>query len=243
MRIDILTLFPEMFQSVFEASILKRRLDKKDIEINLINFRDYTEDKNKKVDDYPYGGGAGMLLMIQPIYDCLMDIKTEDSVVCLISPQGRTYNQNVCKELLNIKHLILICGHYEGFDERIRSLVDMEISIGDFILTGGELPAMILVDSIVRLLDGTIRKESHEDDSFSNGLLEYPQYTKPRDFKGMLVPEVLLNGNHKLIDEYRRQESLRKTYYRRRELLDKVELSKKDLEFIKSLEALDEKNN
>jgi tRNA (guanine37-N1)-methyltransferase len=243
MRIDILTLFPEMFQSVFEASILKRRLEKKDIEINLVNFRDYTEDKNKKVDDYPYGGVAGMLLMIQPIYDCLKAIKTENSVVCLISPQGQTYNQKLCQEMTKIEHLILICGHYEGFDERIRSLVDMEVSIGDFILTGGELPAMILVDSIVRLIDGTIRKESHEDDSFSNGLLEYPQYTKPREFMGMSVPEVLLNGNHKKIEEYRRQESLRKTFLRRKELLDKVELTKKDLEFIKKLEEEYEKNN
>lgn len=243
MKIDIMTLFPEMFENVLNSSILKRRLEKKDIEINLVDFRNYTICKNKKVDDYPYGGGAGMLLMIQPIYDCLETIKTDNSTVCLISPQGKVYNQEICVEFAKMEHLILICGHYEGFDERIRSIVDLEISIGDFILTGGEIPAMIIVDSVIRLLDGTIKKESHENDSFSNSLLEYPQYTKPREFKGMKVPEVLLNGNHKEIEKYRRYESLKKTFLRRSDLLEKVELTSEEQNYLKKLEAEYEKNN
>jgi tRNA (guanine37-N1)-methyltransferase len=223
MRIDILTLFPSMFDGFLSNSIIKRAIDNKLVEINIVNFRDYSLDPHHKVDDTPFGGGAGMVLMVQPIYDAVMDLKTKDSKVILLTPDGVPYNQNKAYELKNNKHLIIICGHYEGFDDRIRSVVDLEISIGDYILTGGEIPAMALTDSIVRLVDGVIEEESHINDSFNpnTNLLDYPTYTKPREFKGMLVPEVLLNGNHKEINEYRLNESIKKTRERRPDLLDK----------------------
>ena len=221
MKIDILTLFPDMFEGVFGESILKRAIDEKKVEINLINFRDYTKDPHNKVDDTPYGGGAGMVLTCQPIFDCVRDIKTEDSKVILLTPRGTVYNQDMAYNLTHEKHLILICGHYEGFDERIRSICDIEISIGDYILTGGEIPAMALVDSITRLLPGVITEESFIEDSFSSNLLDYPTYTKPRVYEGMEVPEVLLSGDHKKIEEYRYNESLRITKERRPDLLDK----------------------
>ena len=221
MKIDILTLFPDMFEGVFGESILKRAIDEKKVEINLINFRDYTKDPHNKVDDTPYGGGAGMVLTCQPIFDCVRDIKTEDSKVILLTPRGTVYNQDMAYNLTHEKHLILICGHYEGFDERIRSICDIEISIGDYILTGGEIPAMALVDSITRLLPGVITEESFIEDSFSSNLLDYPTYTKPRVYEGMEVPEVLLSGDHKKIEEYRYNESLRITKEKRPDLLDK----------------------
>ena len=211
MKIDILTLFPDMFTGFLNESIIKRALDKELIEINLINFRDYTPDPHKKVDDTPFGGGPGMVLMIEPIYNALMDIKTDESHVILLSPSGVTFNQKKAKTLKNYKHLILICGHYEGFDDRIKSFIDEEISIGDFILTGGELPAMMISDAIIRLIPGVINKESLENESFETELLDYPVYTKPRSFKGFDVPEVLLSGDHKKIDEYRREEQIRLT--------------------------------
>ena len=211
MKIDILTLFPDMFTGFLNESIIKRALDKELIEINLINFRDYTPDPHKKVDDTPFGGGPGMVLMIEPIYNALENIKTEESHVVLLSPSGVTFNQKKAKTLKNYKHLILICGHYEGFDDRIKSFIDEEISIGDFILTGGELPAMMISDAIIRLIPGVINKESLENESFETELLDYPVYTKPRSFKGFDVPEVLLSGDHKKIDEYRREEQIRLT--------------------------------
>lgn len=223
MKIDILTLFPSMFDGFLENSIIKRAIEKELVEINIINFRDYSLDPHKKVDDTPFGGGAGMVLMVQPIYDAVMDLKGEDTKVILLTPDGVTYNQKYAYELKNYKHLIIICGHYEGFDDRIRSIVDFEISIGDYILTGGELPSMVITDSIVRLIDGVIDEESHINDSFNpeTNLLDYPTYTKPRDFRGMLVPDVLLSGDHKKIDEYRKEESIRKTQERRKDLLEK----------------------
>lgn len=211
MKIDILTLFPEMFTGFLNESIIKRAIDKKLIEINLINFRDYTPDPHNKVDDTPFGGGPGMVLMIEPIYNALMDIKTDESHVILLSPSGVTFNQKKAKTLKKYKHLILICGHYEGFDDRIKSFIDEEISIGDFILTGGELPAMMISDAIIRLIPGVINSESLENESFETELLDYPVYTKPRSFKGLDVPEVLLSGDHKKIDEYRREEQIRLT--------------------------------
>ena len=211
MRIDILTLFPEMFKGFLETSIIKRAIDSSKVSINLINFRDYTLDSHGKVDDTPFGGGAGMVLMIQPLYGALMDIKTKDSHVILLSPGGRLFNQKEAKRLKNYKHLILICGHYEGFDDRIKSLVDEEISIGDFILTGGEIPAMAISDAVIRLIDGVINKDSLISESFDSNLLDYPVYTKPREFKGMKVPEILLSGDHKKIEEYRRSEQERVT--------------------------------
>lgn len=220
MKIDILTLFPNMYQGIFEESILKRAIDTGKVTIQLHNFRDYTTDPHHKVDDTPYGGGCGMVLTCQPIFDCVRALRQENSKVILLVPDGCVYRQSIAYELSNYDHLILICGHYEGFDERIRSICDMEISIGDYILTGGELASMVLVDSIVRLLPGVIEEESHVNDSFSQSLLDYPSYTKPRIFEEMEVPEVLLSGDHKKIAEYRHQESLKRTKERRPDLLE-----------------------
>lgn len=211
MKIDILTIFPSMFEGFLNESIIKRAIDKGKVKINLINFRDYTLDPHGKVDDTPFGGGAGMVLMIQPIYDALMSIKTKDSYVILLTPGGNVFNQRRAREFVKYKHLILICGHYEGFDDRIKSLVDEEISIGDFILTGGEIPAMVISDAVIRLIDGVINKDSLISESFDSNLLDYPVYTKPREFKGMKVPEILLSGDHKKIDEYRKSEQERIT--------------------------------
>ena len=222
MKIDILTLFPNMFDGVFEESIIKRAIDSNKVEINLIDFREYTLDPHNKVDDTPYGGGAGMVLMCQPIFDCIKSIKTDDSIVIMMTPDGVPYKHKQAYELSQKKHIIILCGHYEGFDERIRSICDMEISIGDFVLTGGEIPAMVLVDSIVRLIPGVIREESHLEDSFNdNYLLDYPVYTKPRVYNGMEVPEVLLSGDHKKIDEYRYNESIKRTQIRRPDLINR----------------------
>ena len=222
MKIDILTLFPDMFEGVFNESIIKRAIDEKKVEINLINFRDYTNDPHNKVDDTPYGGGAGMVLTCQPIFDCIRAIKTDSSKVIMLTPSGVPYKQKIAYDLSHEKHLILLCGHYEGFDERIKSICDMFISIGDYVLTGGEIPAMVLVDSITRLLPGVINERSHIEDSFNdNFLLDYPTYTKPAVYEGMEVPEVLLSGDHKKIDEYRYQESLRITKENRPDLLEK----------------------
>lgn len=221
MRIDILTIFPEMFTGVFSESIIKRAMENEKVQINLINFRDYANDPHNKVDDTPYGGGAGMVLMPQPIFDCVKSIRTAEAKVILLTPSGKVYNQRMAYDLSNEKHLIIICGHYEGFDERIKSICDLELSIGDYVLTGGEIPAMVLVDSITRLLDGVIRDESHINDSFNNNLLDYPTYTKPRVYEGMEVPEVLLSGDHKKIEEYRHNEQIRITKENRPDLLDK----------------------
>lgn len=222
MKIDILTLFPNMFDGVFQESIIKRAIEEKKVEINLINFRDYTNDSHHKVDDTPYGGGAGMVLSCQPIFDCVDALRDNDTTVIMMTPDGVPYKQKIAYELSEKKHLIIICGHYEGFDERIKSICDMEISIGDYVLTGGEVPAMVLVDSITRLLPGVINEESHLEDSFSgNYLLDYPTYTKPRVFEGMEVPEVLISGDHKKIAQYRQDERLRLTKDIRPDLLDK----------------------
>lgn len=219
MKIDILSLFPEMYEGVFTESIIKRAREKGIVEINIHNFREFTKEVHGNVDDTPYGGGAGMVLMCQPIFDCVNSLKTEDSYVILLTPAGKLYKQEMAYELSKKKHLIIICGHYEGFDERITSLCDLELSIGDYVLTGGEIPSMVLVDSITRLLDGAITKESHECDSFNNNLLDYPVYTKPRVYEGLEVPEVLLSGDHKKIDEYRYNESVKRTKERRPDLM------------------------
>ena len=222
MKIDILSIFPEMFNGAFNESIIKRAIDSKKVEIKIHNFRDFTDDTHNKVDDTPYGGGAGMVLMCQPIVDCLESIKTDDSYVILLTPSGVVYNQKMAYDLSSKKHLIFICGHYEGFDERITNFVDLELSIGDFVLTGGEIPTMAVVDSIVRLIPGVINEDSHLEDSFNdNYLLDYPSYTKPRIYRGLEVPEVLLSGDHKKIDEWRHDESLKRTKERRPDLLDK----------------------
>lgn len=221
MKIDILTLFPNMYQGIFDESIIKRAIDERRVEIKIHNFRDYTLDPHNKVDDTPYGGGAGMVLTCQPIFDCVKSLRTDESTVILMTPDGDVYKQQMAYGLSKKKHLILICGHYEGFDERIRSICDMEVSIGDYVLTGGELASMVLVDSIVRLLPGVIEEESHQNDSFNNNLLDYPTYTKPRVYEGMSVPEVLLSGDHKKIAEYRLAESIKRTKERRPDLFEK----------------------
>jgi len=221
MKIDILTLFPNMFDSVFSESIIKRAIDLEKVDINIVNFRNFTNDPHNKVDDTPYGGGAGMVLTCQPIFDCVKSLRRDDSLVILLTPDGKVYNQKMAYDLSTKKHLIIICGHYEGFDERIRSICDLELSIGDYVLTGGEIASMVLVDSISRLLPDVITDESHINDSFNNNLLDYPTYTKPREYEGMTVPDVLLSGDHKKIAEYRYQESLKKTKERRPDLLDK----------------------
>mgnify|MGYP004530901111 CR=1 FL=1 len=219
MKIDILTIFPEMFKGFLSESIIKRAIENKKVEINIINFRDFSTDPHHNVDDTPYGGGAGMVLMPQPIFDAVESVRTKESKVILLTPTGKTYNQQKAVELKKEKHLIFICGHYEGFDDRIRTIADEEISIGDFILTGGELPAMMISDSVIRLLEGVITKESLEEESFNNNLLDYPTYTKPRDFRGLKVPDVLLSGNHEEIKKYRREEQIRLTKEKRKDLL------------------------
>ena len=221
MKIDILSLFPNMFNGFLNESIIKRAIEKNLVEINIIDFREYSTDPHHKVDDYQYGGGSGMVLMIEPIYNCLQKIKTEDSKIILMTPQGLTYNQKLAYSLKEEKHLIIICGHYEGFDERIRSLVDMEISIGDYVLTGGEIPSMVITDSITRLLSNVIKEESHINDSFNDNLLDYPVYTKPVDFMGMKVPDVLLSGHHENIKKWKQEQSLKRTKERRPDLLEK----------------------
>lgn len=219
MTIDVLTLFPEMFTGVISSSIIKRAIDDKKVTINLHNFREFSKDIHHKVDDTPYGGGCGMILACQPIFDCVNSLRRENSKVILLTPDGTVYNQEIAGTLSKEEHLILICGHYEGFDERIRSICDMELSIGDYVLTGGEVPAMVLIDSVTRLLDGVINKESYENDSFYQGLLDYPQYTKPRVYNGLEVPEVLLSGNHQKIAEFRKVQALERTKLRRPDLL------------------------
>lgn len=222
MKISILTLFPNMFDRFINESIIKRAIDKGKVQIEIINFRDYSTMNNGQVDDTPYGGGAGMVLMCQPIFDCIEDIKTDNSVVVMMTPEGKKYNQVIAKEFLNIKHLILLCGHYEGFDERIKNIVDLEVSIGDFILTGGEIPAMAITDSIVRLIDGVINSDSLISESFEDDLLDYPVYTKPSNFRGLEVPEVLLSGDHKKISEWRNNARLEKTKISRNDMLGDI---------------------
>lgn len=219
MKIDILTLFPGMFEGFKTESIIKRAIEKKLVEINIIDIRDYTPYKSKQVDDYQFGGGGGMIMMCEPVFNAVESIRTDESHVILLTPRGKTYNEKKAYELKNYKHLIIICGHYEGFDERIYTLADSLISIGDFILTGGEIPSMMISDSVIRLLDGVITKESLETESFNDNLLDYPVYTKPRDFRGMEVPEVLTSGNHKLINEFRQKERQRITKEYRQDLL------------------------
>ena len=224
MRFDVLTLFPELIQSHLDFSIMKRATDEGVISVNAINPRDFTLDKHKKVDDTPYGGGAGMVLMPQPYVDAYNSVeKLENSVTLMMTPQGEPFNDKISNELTKYEQVIILCGHYEGYDERIREIIKpREISIGDFVLTGGELPALCVIDSVSRKIDGTLGKiESAHDDSFSDGLLEYPQYTKPREYLGYKVPEVLLNGNHKLIEEFRMQQKIERTKSKRPDLYQK----------------------
>ena len=231
MRFDVLTLFPELIQSHLDFSIMKRAKGDGVIEVNTVNPRDYTLDKHKKVDDTPYGGGAGMVLAPQPYVDAYEKVnKLENSITIMMTPQGEPFTHEMSKELAHYDQIVILCGHYEGFDERIRDIIKpREISIGDFVLTGGELPALCIIDSVSRNIDGTLGKiESAHDDSFADGLLEYPHYTKPREYRGLEVPEVLLNGNHKLINEFRMQQKIERTKKKRPDLYEKW-LTDKDI--------------
>lgn len=228
MQFDVLTLFPEMFEPLNE-SIIGRAKEKGLININLINIRDFSKNKHKKVDDTPYGGGAGMVMMPDVVYDAYKSLNSKDAKVIYMSPQGQKLNQKKVVELSKEKHIILLCGHYEGIDQRvIDEIVDEEISIGDYVLTGGELPAMIVIDSVSRYIEGVLKDDSTKEESFSEGLLEYPQYTRPEVFNGKQVPEVLLSGHHENIDKWRREQSLINTRKKRPDLLENIELSEKD---------------
>lgn len=243
MKIDILSLFPEMFKGPLTQSIVGKAIEKQLLDVEVTDFRDYTTNKQRHVDDTPYGGGAGMLLQAQPIYDALDAIAAKNDglgKVILLDPAGRKFDQKVAEELSQEKHLTFICGHYEGYDERIRERVTDEISLGDFVLTGGELGAMVVIDATVRLLPDVLgNRESALGDSFSMGLLEYPQYTRPADFKGMKVPEVLTSGNHQKIAEWRNKEALRRTYERRPDLLENYELSAQEEKWLREFKTLE----
>ncbi|MBM0065190.1 tRNA (guanosine(37)-N1)-methyltransferase TrmD [Alkalicoccobacillus gibsonii] len=237
MRIDVLSLFPDMFTGVFGQSILKLAQEKGLVSLNVTDFRTYSTNKHSRVDDYPYGGGAGMVLTPQPIFDAVEDVKQPDAKarVVLLCPQGEPYTQAKAEEFAQEEQLILICGHYEGYDERIRKhLVTDEISLGDYVLTGGELGAMVIVDSVTRLLKGALgNDESAQTDSFTIGMLEHPQYTRPAEFRGLEVPEVLLSGHHGRIEEWRTKESLKRTFERRPELIKEESLTQEQQEWIK----------
>lgn len=241
MKIDILTLFPEMFAPL-EHSIVGKAQEKGLLEINYHNFRQNAE-KSRHVDDEPYGGGQGMLLRVQPIFDTMAKIQADKPRVLLLDPAGRKFDQAYAEELAQEDQLIFICGHYEGYDERIKTLVTDEVSLGDFVLTGGELAAMTVVDATVRLTPEVLGKESsHQDDSFSSGLLEYPQYTRPYDFRGMTVPDVLMSGHHENIRRWRLEQSLRKTWQRRPDLLDHYQLSPEETELLEKIKTQDREN-
>ena len=236
MKFDVLTLFPEMFEPM-KKSIIGRAIEKGLLEINLVNIRDFSKDKHKKVDDTVYGGGAGMLIKPDVVFDSYKSVKSEKSKVIYLSPQGKKLCQNKVEELAKQEHLILLCGHYEGIDQRvIDKIVDEEISIGDYVLTGGEIPAMVLIDSVSRYIEGVITGESTSEESFSNeGLLEYPQYTRPEVFEGIEVPKVLQSGHHENINKWRRKEAILVTYQKRPDLLEKVSLTDEEKKFINEL--------
>lgn len=239
MKFDVLTLFPEMFEPL-KQSIIKRAAEKNLIEINMIDIRDFSEDKHNKVDDTPYGGGAGMLMKPDVVDRAYNSVKDEAAKVIYLSPQGKQLNQDIVNRLSKENHLILLCGHYEGIDQRvIDKIVDEEISIGDYVLTGGEIPAMALIDSVSRYVDGVLTEGSLENESFANGLLEYPQYTRPEVFDGVRVPDVLLSGHHENIRKWRREKSLENTFNKRPELLECVELTKSDKDYIEKLKIED----
>ena len=232
MKFDVLTLFPEMFEPI-KQSIIGKAEEKNLIDINLINIRDFSKNKHKKVDDTPYGGGAGMVMQADVVYDAYKSIKDENAKVIYLTPQGKVLNQKKVEELSKQEHLILLCGHYEGIDQRvIDKIVDEEISIGDYVLTGGELPAMVLIDSVSRYVDGVLSEGSTLEESFSQGILEYPQYTRPETFEGVKVPEILQSGHHENINKWRRCEALKNTYLKRPDLLKNVELSEEDKRYL-----------
>lgn len=235
MKFDVLTLFPEMFEPL-NTSIIGRAVKEKLIEINLTNIRDFSKDKHKKVDDTPYGGGSGMVMKPDVVYEAYKSVKDENAKVIYMSPQGKVLNQNKVIELSKEKHLIILCGHYEGIDQRvIDKIVDEEISIGNYVLTGGELPAMVLIDSVSRYIDGVLNEGSTIEESFSQGILEYPQYTRPEIFEEINVPEILQSGHHENINKWRKKQALKNTYYKRPELLKNVDLSEEDKKYLEEL--------
>ena len=236
MRFDIITIFPEFIDSIKSHSIIKRAIEKNIIEINSINFRDYALDKHKHVDDYAYGGGAGMLISVQPVHQAMQQVPNLDSAYKLITtPSGTTFNQKVAERLSKLDHIVIVCGHYEGIDSRINDYIDEEISLGDYILTGGELAALTVIDSVSRLIPGVITEDSIKDESFTTGLLEYPQYTRPYEYDGKKVPDVLVSGHHANIKKWQRFESLKKTYFNRPDLLENIEFSKEDLKYLEMI--------
>lgn len=237
MKIDVLTLFPKMIEATMSQSIIGKAQEQELLELNTHDFRTYSTNKQKHVDDYPYGGGAGMLLTPQPIHDCLEDVqKSPNARVVLLDPAGKPFNQKMAESFAQEEQLIFICGHYEGYDERIRSYVTDEVSLGDYVLTGGELGAMVMIDATVRLLPGVLgNQESAPGDSYSSGLLEYPQYTRPAEYKGQKVPDVLLSGHHENIRKWRIKESLRRTYLRRPDLLENYELTEEEAQLLKEV--------
>mgnify|MGYP004614898907 CR=1 FL=1 len=243
MKFDVLTLFPEMFEPI-KQSIIGKAGEKKLIDINLINIRDFSKNKHKKVDDTPYGGGAGMVMQADVVYDAYKSIKDENAKVIYLTPQGKVLNQKKVEKLSKQEHLILLCGHYEGIDQRvIDKIVDEEISIGDYVLTGGELPAMVLIDSVSRYVDGVLSEDSTSEESFSQGILEYPQYTRPETFEGVKVPEILLSGHHENINKWRRCEALKNTYLKRLDLLKNVELSEEDKAYLDTIKNSNNSND
>lgn len=240
-RFDILTLFPEMIEGMLNQSILKRAIEKKIIEVNIINFRDFSTNKHSTVDDYAYGGGAGMLISVEPIHLAMKTIPNIDKAYkILTSPSGNVYNQNRAEKLSKLDHIVIVCGHYEGIDNRILDYIDEEISIGDYVLTGGEIPACAIIDSIARLVPGVISDESIVGESFTMGLLEYPQYTRPYEYDGKKVPDVLVSGHHANIKKWQRHQSLKKTYEVRPELLGNIALTNEDIKMLEEIK--NEKN-
>lgn len=240
MRIDILTLFPEMVQAVLGESITGRALKNNLYELNTVNIRDFTEDKHRRVDDSPYGGGSGMVMEAQPIYDAFLSVRTPHAKVIYLSPQGKAFCQQKARTLSKEQHLIFLCGHYEGVDERVlEEIVDEEISLGDFVLTGGEIAACAICDAVLRLIPGVLGNDASScEESFENNLLEYPQYTRPEEVLGRKVPEVLLSGHHKNIERFRREKSLERTFYKRPDLLEKAVLNKEDAAFLETLKKI-----
>lgn len=236
MIIDIITVFPDFFNEFLETSIVKRAQQDKAVTINIHYLRDYSENKHGQIDDTPYGGGVGMLLTFPPFYRILTKLKKTNTKVIFLTPQGKIYNQPLTKEFSKFEHIILICGHYEGVDERIMEFVDIELSVGDYVLTGGEIPAMLVIDSIVRLLPGVIKEESHQTDSLEDNRLKYPQYTKPANFEGREVPEILMSGHHGNIAEYRKYLSLKNTINKRPDLIEKSPLTDDELTVLKKHE-------
>lgn len=227
MKFTILTLFPKVFNQYINSSIIKKAINSNAVEIEIINFRNFSKNRHNKVDDTPYGGGPGMVLTLQPIVDALKKVKTKDSLTILLTPSGYQFKNKMSKVISKCKHIILICGHYEGFDERINNYVDIQLSIGDYVLTGGELPALVVLDATIRQIENVINKDSLLSESFENNLLDYPVYTKPYEFEGMVVPDVLLGGNHKLINEYRFNQQIEKTKKFRNDLYQKYIKEKK----------------